>query len=316
MKKISVIIPTYNRSSPSLKSSFAPTDVGASERSLRSSQSEEGLRRNLAEALAKADNFLKKAIDSVLGQTFNDFELIVVDDGSTDQTAELLKGYGAQVRYFYQENKGPSSARNRGIKEAQAPFIAFLDSDDCWRADKLAIQLQAMRDDRECLISHTQEIWYKNGKLLNQKKKHEKSGGDIFQHCLPLCAVGMSTVMARKEFFDAVGLFDEALPCCEDYDLWLRASWRYPFLFIDQPLTLKDGGRSDQVSVRFARCMDKYRIYSMKKVLEKNELNSTQRDLLIEELARKCAIYAKGCTKYGRSQEADEYLSFARRFKQ
>lgn len=253
-------------------------------------------------------SFLKRAVDSVLDQSYKEFELIVIDDGSTDNTAELIKAYDKQLKYIYQENKGPAHAKNTGIRESKADFIAFLDSDDRWAKDKLQSQLESMQANPDYLISHTQEIWHKNGKLLNQKQKHKKYNGFIFDKCLPICAVGMSTVMARRELFDAIGLFDESLPCCEDYDLWLRASTKFPFLLVDKPLTLKDGGRKDQVSSIHARGMDKFRIQSIRRLLEEDCLDENQCCLALQELEKKCRIYGQGCIKHGRDEEGYKYL--------
>ncbi|MFC1708663.1 glycosyltransferase family 2 protein [Candidatus Omnitrophota bacterium] len=253
--------------------------------------------------------FLKKAIDSVLSQTYVNFELIVVDDGSTDDTGQMIEGYSNRLKYIYQQNKGPACAKNAGVKESKADLIAFLDSDDRWAKEKLEIQSKAMQANPEYLISHTQEIWYKNGKLLNQKKKHRKYNGFIFDKCLPICAVGMSTAMVKRELFDEVGIFDESLPCCEDYDLWLRVSGKFPFLLVDKPLTLKDGGRPDQVSSIYARGMDRFRIQSIKRLLDKDCLNEQQRSLALQELENKCRIYGLGCIKHGRRDEGEMYLS-------
>lgn len=258
--------------------------------------------------------FLKKAIDSVLFQTYQDFELIVVDDGSNDGTGNIISQYKDEIKYIYQENKGPASARNRGIEEAQGNFIAFLDSDDRWRSDKLEIQFKAMQDNPDCLISHTQEIWYKNGKVLNQKEKHKKYSGFIFDRCIKMCAVGMSTMMVRRGIFKEVGLFDDSLPCCEDYDFWLRVSTKFPFLLIDEPLTLKDGGRLDQVSFIYAQGMDRFRIYSIKKLLEENVLSKEERRMAIEELKRKCKIYGEGCIKHAKKEEGESYLKLVSKF--
>ena len=257
--------------------------------------------------------FLSKAIDSVLNQTFRDFELIVVDDGSTDTTKELINNY-KEVVYIYQDNRGPSSARNTGIKHAKYSFLAFLDSDDWWDSDKLTIQYRSMQENPNFLISHTQEIWYRNGKLLNQKNKHKKYGGFIFDRCLPLCAVGMSTVMVKRELFDMVGYFEETMPCCEDYDFWLRVSWRYPFLFVDRSFTLKDGGRPDQVSKRYAVGIDRFRIDSIKRLLESGVLTKQQHNLALAELKSKCLIYARGCKKHGKEKEAQYYLGISNQF--
>ncbi|MFZ5766339.1 MAG: glycosyltransferase family 2 protein [Thermodesulfobacteriota bacterium] len=256
-------------------------------------------------------DFLSQAIDSVLGQSLPAAELIVVDDGSSDDTAFLLAGYGDRLRVIRQENRGPAAARNSGIRAVSAPFLAFLDSDDRFAPDKLAIQHAAMLARPELLISHTDEIWYRRGVLLNQKKKHNRPGGFIFAQCLALCVVGMSTVMVRREFFEVVGLFDEELPCCEDYDLWLRAAIRLPFLKIDEPLTIKQGGRPDQVSAHYRLGMDRFRIRSLVKLLANAPLSREQRALAGRELARKCRIYGNGCIKHGRPEEGRHYLDLA-----
>ena len=205
---------------------------------------------------------LQKAIDSVLSQVYANLELVVVDDGSSDDTAQLLSSYEKKIdRRFvtvYQENRGPAAARNRGVAESSSEYLAFLDSDDWLHPDKIGLQLAAMERTRDCLISHTQEIWYRNGTLLNQKHRHRKDSGDIFNRCLELCAVSMSTVMMKRELIEQMGGFDEQLPCCEDYDYWLRISATVPFLLLDNALTYKDGGRTDQVSSIHRTGMDRY----------------------------------------------------------
>jgi len=257
--------------------------------------------------------FLAQAIDSVLAQTYANFELIVVDDGSTDETPSLLASYGRGLISLRQENRGPAAARNAGIRAARHPLLAFLDSDDRFVKNKLALQVAAMEAQPELLISHTQEIWFRNGQHLNQKKRHAKAGGDIFARSLELCVVGMSTVMARRELFDLVGLFDESFPCCEDYELWLRASCRHPFLLVDEPLTVKHGGRPDQVSVRYQTGMDRFRIQALEKLLSSSPLSSDQTRLAREELIRKAVMYGNGCLKHGRHEEGQRCLSLAAR---
>lgn len=254
--------------------------------------------------------FLDKAIASVLGQSYADFELLVVDDGSSDNTPTLLAGYGAKIKVIWQARGGPSAARNAGIRQARGEFIAFLDSDDWWHRDKLAEQVKAMRAAPSYMISHTDEIWYRRGVLLPQKKKHLRPHGHIFANCLPICCVGMSTVMVRRDFFSQVGLFAEDLPCCEDYDLWLRAAVRLPFLKIDKALTCKEGGRDDQVSQHYRQGMDRFRIKAMGKLWSDPYLTTSQRQLLLAELSRKCRIYGNGCRKHGKEDEARYYLNF------
>lgn len=263
-------------------------------------------------AFNRAD-YIGRALRSVLDQTRACSEILVIDDGSTDQTQAVVAAIGKAspipILYFYQENQGPAVARNLGIRLAQSGLIAFLDSDDHWRKDKLACQYKAMEEQPGYLISHTWEQWRRRGVHLNQKKKHIPRHGDIFDHCLQLCAVGMSTVMARQELFDHVGLFDPDLPCCEDYELWLRVSARYPFLLVDRPLTIKEGGREDQVSALYRMGMDRFRIQALARLLESSALNREQYALALQELRRKSQVYGQGCIRHGREEEGKRYMN-------
>ncbi len=252
------------------------------------------------------------ALDSILAQTYPYFEIIVVDDGSTDNTGAGLKKYqDDRISVVRQENKGPAAARNAGIKAARYDLLAFLDSDDRFAPQKLAVQVAAMAEEPAYLISHTEEIWYRRGKHLNQKKIHQKGQGDIFSQCLKLCAVGMSTVMTRRGVFDRVGFFNESLLCCEDYDLWVRTSAVLPFLLVDKPLTIKHGGRPDQVSVIHRVGMDRWRIKALLRLLESGALSESQRVLAGDELAKKCRIYGAGCLKHGKKEEGEKYLALS-----
>ncbi len=252
---------------------------------------------------------LGKAIDSVLAQSHQDFELIVVDDGSEDNTDELIENYNSDIVYIRQENSGAAAARNRGIEKARYNLLAFLDSDDWFAENKLKTQIEAMNRNPSCLISHTNEIWYRNGQILNQKLKHRKSSGDIFAQSLELCAVGMSTIMIHKEIFDRYGFFDEGYPCCEDYEFWLRISAEEKFLLVEEPLTLKDGGRDDQLSAIYRTGMDKFRIKAIMKTLASGMLTEEQSGIARRELERKCRIYGTGCIKHGRAEEGRYFLN-------
>ncbi|MCX5863535.1 MAG: glycosyltransferase, partial [Deltaproteobacteria bacterium] len=257
--------------------------------------------------------FLAQAIDSVLSQTYSNFELIVVDDGSTDETPARLASYGKALICLRQENRGPAAARNAGIRAARHPLLAFLDSDDQFARNKLALQTAAMEAQPDLLISHTQETWFRNGQHLNQKRHHTKEGGDIFARNLALCMVGMSTVMVRQELFARVGLFDESFPCCEDYEFWLRASVAHPFFLLDTPLTAKHGGRPDQVSAQFQTGMDRLRIQALEKLLSSASLTPDQFCLASAELVRKAVLYGNGCLKHGRPEEGHRCLALAAR---
>ncbi len=259
--------------------------------------------------------FLDRALASVQRQSLPCNEILVIDDGSVDDTGAFVARFSAAcpipVRYIYQNNRGPAAARNRGIQEAKFSCLAFLDSDDHWQKKKLEIQYNALLNEPGCMISHTKERWLRRGQHLNQKKKHIPGDGDIFNHCLQLCAVGMSTVMVRKELFTETGMFNEKMRCCEDYDLWLRVSSRYPFLLIDSPLTVKEGGREDQVSFQYRVGMDKLRIDSILDLLHGQRLSSNQLLMALEELQRKCLVYGRGCLKHEQPEEGERYLQLA-----
>jgi GT2 family glycosyltransferase len=251
---------------------------------------------------------VERAVDSVLDQDYRPFELIVVDDGSTDQTAEILARYGNQLTVVCQENRGVSAARNAGIARAEGDLIAFLDSDDFWRPKKLTIQVDFFTSHPDALICQTGEFWVRNGRRVNPGRRHRKLSGMIFTSSLELCLVSPSAVMMRKTLFSMVGGFDETLPACEDYDLWLRVTRRYPVHLIDAPLVVKTGGHPDQLSA--APGLDQYRIRSILNLLESNELTEDQKQAAADVLSRKCRIYADGCRKRGRIDEARYYEQF------
>ena len=255
-------------------------------------------------------HLLPRCLDSVLAQEFRPLEIIVVDDGSTDSTRSLLQGSYPGIRIITQENKGVSAARNAGISAAKGDWLAFLDSDDTWFPAKLGRQVRAVEASPGSNIVHTDEIWIRNGARVNPQRKHRKFGGSIFKHCLPLCVISPSSVMIHRRVFDRVGLFDETLPVCEDYDLWLRICARMPVLFAREPLVTKYGGHDDQLSRRY-RGMDRYRIRSIDRVLNEVELESSDRKAAIDTLVSKTRIYLNGARKYNNRvfvQECEQLL--------
>ncbi len=249
---------------------------------------------------------LSRALDSVYRQSFSDFEVIVVDDGSGDGTAEMISTKFPQVYYHYQDNAGVSSARNKGLLNAKADWIAFLDSDDEWLPEKLLQQVQLIEQNPGAKICHTEEIWIRNGTRVNQMKKHRKAGGWIFQQCLPLCAMSPSSIMIHRTVFEDVGVFDIELPACEDYDLWLRIAAKYPVLYIEQPLIKKYGGHEDQLSQKYWG-MDRYRIKALEKIIKQNELNEEHREWAITMLLKKARIFQQGALKRGKNDAAEAY---------
>lgn len=255
---------------------------------------------------------IREAIDSVLAQDFPDFELLVVDDGSTDHTHQILLEYGNRLTAIRQHNRGVSAARNRGITRASGELIAFLDSDDRWLPRKLTCQVDFFKNNSDALICQTEEIWIRNGIRVNPKNRHKKPSGDIFEPSLPLCLVSPSATMMKRELFDRVGLFDENLPACEDYDLWLRISCRYPVHLIDVPLIIKTGGHPDQLSRMPA--LDQYRINAINNLMESGALTNDQFAAASAVLKQKCRIFASGCKKRNRPEEAALYENIIARY--
>ena len=245
---------------------------------------------------------LKRAIQSVYMQSLLPYEVIVVDDGSNDGTKEWVKQKYPNVKYIYQKNSGVSSARNKGIKIARGDWIALLDSDDEWLPNKLSEQINKIKSNLDVKILHSNEIWIRNGVRVNQMKKHKKFGGYIFEKCLDICRISPSSVLLKKEILDDIGTFDESLKVCEDYDLWLRITSKYPVCFLDIPLIKKYGGHSDQLS-KAHDGIEFYRIQSLQKILESKILSKPQTLLAINMMVNKMNIYASGLEKRNKIEE-------------
>lgn len=249
---------------------------------------------------------LERALRSVLAQSRAPVEIIVVDDGSTDGTAGIIWEKFPSVRYVRQDNRGPSAARNRGIGQAKGPWLAFLDSDDEWLENKLEMQMERVTRSPESGLCHTEEIWIRRGRRVNQMKKHAKAGGHIFERCLPRCVISPSSVLIHRRVFEQVGLFDEDLEVCEDYDLWLRVCSRQAVLFIEEPLIIKYGGHDDQLS-RKHWGMDRFRIRALEKIIESGDLSDEHRRAAVETLLEKSRILLAGARKRGKSEDAAGY---------
>jgi len=247
-----------------------------------------------------------EAIDSVVAQRYRPFELIAVDDGSDDGTAEEIgRRYGRSVRLVSEPHRGVAAARNLGARNSAGPYLAFLDSDDTWRPEKLEAQVAFMQGDPRAEICQTEEIWIRNGRRVNPTQRHRKPSGDIFRSSLELCLVSPSAVLMTRELFDRLGGFDESFPVCEDYDLWLRISRDTPIHLIPEQLVIKRGGHVDQLS-RSTWGFDRFRALAIKKLLE-GGLPGDKRRWAVEALARKVAILQQGATKRGKLEEAAGY---------
>ena len=249
---------------------------------------------------------LKRAISSVLMQTVEPDEIIVVDNGSTDQTDIMVSSSFPTIKYLVEKKRGVSAARNKGIKFSQSNWVALLDSDDTWAPNKIEKQLQFANQNKDLRLIHTNEIWYRNGKLLNQMKKHQKSGGNIFEKSLELCCVSPSSSIIQKNVFNDYGFFDEKLEVCEDYDMWIRITAKEEIGYLSEPMVFKYGGHEDQLSKKFWG-MDRFRIKSLEKNIENNWFSKEQIKTVYKKLIEKLIIVSTGAKKRGNQEAFQKY---------
>lgn len=257
---------------------------------------------------------VRRALRSVLRQRVAPREVIVVDDGSDDGSAdaaqaeagvadarvETAAGSTAAVRIIRStRNLGVSAARNMGAAVAAGAWVAFLDSDDEWLPHKLGVQLECIARNPGGHLCHGGEIWLRNGARINPKRKHRKRGGWIFRHCLPLCIISPSAVMVRRDVLRGCGGFDEDLPVCEDYDLWLRLCARHPVLCVPQELLVKHGGHAGQLSRRYQWGMDRFRVRALEKILHSGALGEGDYVAARDMLLAKLQILTNGARKRG-----------------
>jgi glycosyltransferase involved in cell wall biosynthesis len=248
---------------------------------------------------------LEEAVRSVLGQKgwSEKVEIIVVDDGSTDDTAERLAPLSEKIEYVRCVHAGVSAARNVGISISRGEWVAFLDSDDLWLPGKLCEQMRFFAANPDLLVCQTEEVWIRNGKRLNPKKYHKKPSGHCFPLLLERCLVSPSAVVVHRSLFDFAGLFDQSLPACEDYDLWLRIGCRFPLGLVDRPLVVKRGGHADQLSAT-VESLDRYRIEAIVKAIRSGRLDPDQMSAAERVLGEKQRVYCNGCRKRGNLDEA------------
>jgi len=264
-------------------------------------------------------SFLDEAIQSVLDQEYfvrddsSSFELLVIDDGSTDNTREIVRSFGDKVNYHFQEHKGVSAARNLGLNLARGDYLCFLDSDDLWKKDKMSVQMSFMKTFPKAKVCYTEETWIRRGVFVNPKKKHQKYSGWIFDKVLPLCLISLSSALFRREVFVEIGKFDEELLACEDYDFGIRLAHKYPIYLLPKPLIIKRGGHSDQLSRKY-RAMDGFRVKALEKALQLG-LTSPQEKLVRQEIVKKCQILVNGYEKRNNRAEARKYLSLIDKYR-
>jgi glycosyltransferase involved in cell wall biosynthesis len=257
---------------------------------------------------------LRRALQSVVNQSFADFECIVVDDCSKEDLASIPELKAPCIHYSkLPVRSGVSRARNTGVSEARAPWIAFLDSDDEWHPAKLRMQMEWTSGHPSWQILQCEEKWIRNGTRVNPPKTHRKKEGDIFAVSLLRCMITPSSVLMRKSLFEKTGGFNESLPACEDYDLWLRITSRHPVGLVDRILLTRYGGHADQLSATFP-VLDRFRIRSMLGLIEQGTLSSEQAELVKVQLEKKATIVACGYKKRGNLEAYEKYHAIARRF--
>lgn len=250
---------------------------------------------------------LDRAIRSVLNQSYQDFSLYVVDDGSSDSTQEILKAY-SQVNLLTQENKGVSSARNLGVRKSHNPWVAFLDSDDEWLPHKLKSQVEFLQNDPSLRFLHSEEIWIRNGVRVNPKVKHNKSSSELKKSSLEFCLISPSTVMMKRDLFNEHQGFDETLEVCEDFDLWNKILATEEVGFLNNFVTQKYGGHPDQLSTKFV-AMDYWRIKSLIGLLKLSHHDKDLQHRIKEIIQRKSEILLKGYLKHNNLEKHQEVLS-------
>jgi len=256
---------------------------------------------------------LRRALLSVVAQTRPVDEIIVVDDGSADETGTMMAKEFSGVIYIAQRNAGVSAARNAGVARATSEWIALLDSDDEWSPNKIKRQMEEAGQNPDFLLGHTNEVWIRNGRRVNQGDRHAKSGGYIFQKCLPLCAISPSSVLVKKRLLEEIGGFDERLPACEDYDLWLRICSVHPVLYIDEPLVTKYGGHADQLSRKYWG-MDRFRIEALARIVESGSLQDDDRRAAAAMLCSKIDVFLAGARKRGRTADVEAYGAMRKKY--
>jgi glycosyltransferase involved in cell wall biosynthesis len=253
---------------------------------------------------------VRQALASVKAQTYRDFEIVVVDDGGTDGTYEALAADQELRVQRHPRRRGVAAARNTGVAAARGEWLAFLDSDDLWLPDKLARQILLLESQPELLICQTEETWVRRGVRVNKPATHRQVAGRIFLPSLRRCMISPSAVMLHRRLLQDHGAFDATLPAAEDYDLWLRLTWRYEVGLVDEPLVIKRGGHPDQLSRQWG--IDRFRIQALVKLLAEPDLPEAYARAARQTLVAKCAIYAQGCHKRGRQTEAAWYGNLSR----
>ena len=255
-------------------------------------------------------NLLNRALTSVVNQTYPAQEITVVDDGSDESLGDSLRNSFPSVHFLRQENKGVASARNLGIKQSTGEWIALLDSDDEWEPKKLEKQMAFLKKSPELRAIHTEERWIRNGNEVNPPAYLDKSSHLLWERSLRHCLICPSSVLIHRSVFETVGLFDEKLTVCEDYDFWLRLLLEQEIGLVDEKLVIKHGGHEDQLSTTIWG-MDRFRVMALQKILSSPLLGNDRKVNVLEVLHKKCDILAQGAEKRRKLEEAQKYRNLS-----
>ncbi len=258
----------------------------------------------------------KEAVSSVLGQTFRNLELIIVDDGSTDMTPILATYFrdDTRVKYIRINHSGmPGFVRNKGVETAKGKYLAFLDSDDLWMDSKLKKQVDFLEKNSAIKVVHTREAWVRNGKTISQAGFNHRRFGDIFSDALEKCIIGPSTVLIETTLYRELRGFRDDLEIAEDYELWLRLANSNSIGYIDEALITKRAGHVGQLSEKYGQ-IEIFRIRGLQKLVEQSFFNLKNQKNAELELAKKCRIYAAGCRKRNKIEEAEIHESLAAKY--
>mgnify|MGYP000321373830 FL=1 len=255
------------------------------------------------------EQYLQKALGSVLAQTYQCFEIIVIDDGSTDDTATLIRSFKKDITYIYQENQGISKARNVGIRNSRGDFIAFLDSDDYWFPEKTELQIALFQKHPEygMVASRCASI-----RLDGRYRETNRPGssGWVLEQLFRANFIRTSSAIIRRECFNRIGLFDEELKECEEYDLWLRIAAQYPIGFINKSLAVyidnPTGVSTDSLTGRL------YRLKVLEKEFLKTKIPSR---LYNKRIANTCHYIGRHYLEKGQKKLGKDYLIKAQRLR-
>ena len=227
------------------------------------------------------EKYIAQTIESVLKQTYRNFEIIVIDDGSTDNTKKVIEKFinSKKLRYIYQKNSGQSTARNKGIDESSGEYIAFLDADDFWKSEKLEKQVDVLKN-KKIGICYTDVEFMddKTGEIIpvyRNRKHNQLRRGKIYKYLVFYNFIPFAGIMVRKECIEKIGGFDKKIKMGDDWDLLLRLSVHYEFDYINEKLLLYRTGRKNQLSTKL-----EIRFKEQDKIIEKFfRQNSTLLDI-------------------------------------